>query len=140
MEILISNIKKYALKFSIIGVLNTLIHLAIFAVITQFASVVVAQVVAFIIASVFSYFANTRVTYQQEAEVKTFTWVVVVYVVRLGLNALLAYAFEQVLISLSLSQFELLIPIMITAVLLPLQFIAFNVIFGVNKAQTVEQE
>lgn len=138
MKQLINNIKKYALKFSIIGVLNTVIHMVVYNLLIGTLTVVLSQIIAFVVASIFSYFANAKVTYNKEAEMRTFSLVVLVFGVRLILNALLAYGFEQALIFIQFEQFIPLIPIMITAVLLPLQFITFNIIFDVHKQEVME--
>ncbi len=140
MQKLIDNIKKYFLKFVIVGGLNTAIHMIVYNIVLIGFGVVFSNAVAFIIASIFSYYMNVNFTYQQQANSKTFTWAMITFAVKFGLNAILAYVFEQVLITFNFESLNPIIPIFITAVLLPIQFIVFNVIFGVNKEEELVNE
>lgn len=139
MKNLIENTQKYFLKFAIVGGLNTVIHLVIYNIALTVLTIVLSQMIAFILASVFSYFANVKFTYNKKAEVTTFTLAMIIFGFKLGLNALLAFGFQELLIVLLLTNFNSIIPIFITICLLPLQFLLFNVLFGVNKKEKVIQ-
>ena len=82
------------IKFCIIGVLNTIIHLIVYNLTFKITNVVIANTIAFIVASVFSYFANTKFTYNKSPEATTFILVMITFAVKLALNAGLAYGFE----------------------------------------------
>lgn len=118
------------IKFCVIGVINTIIHLVIYVLLLrQTDQVVISQIVAFIIASLFSYWANTLFTYQEKMQKRTFYLAMLTFILKLLLNALLAKIFEMLLIQLDLESFKKIIPLFITAILLPLQFLVFNKIF-----------
>lgn len=134
MNIFIINIKRYFLKFSVVGVLNTGIHMAIYNMVLFVSiSVVASQLIAFCVASVFSYFANSKFTYNKSFERITFFLVMVTFAVKLILNGGLAYTFEYIFLYQEVSFFLPIIPLFITAILLPIQFVIFNMIFKANK-------
>lgn len=129
------------IKFCIIGVLNTIIHLIVYNLTLKITNVVIANTIAFILASVFSYFANTKFTYNKSPEATTFILVMITFAVKLALNAGLAYGFEQLIIKINY-QVDLLIkliPIFVTIIILPMQFLVFNVIYKGKKGDMCEE-
>lgn len=127
------------IKFAIIGGLNTLIHLAVYNLVLQIDNkIVLANTIAFIVASVFSYFANTKFTYNNNPEKTTFVLAMLTFIVKLGVSDALTYGFHKLILSINW-QVKLLtkiIPIFVTIITLPLQFIVFNVIFKNKKGET----
>jgi|GEM_PF-707346 len=118
------------IRFCIIGIINTIIHLIIYNALRIEYGGTIATTIAFIVASIFSYFANSLYTYKTEIKKKTFFLAMLVFVLKLllndGLEFGLSFLFEKVLNLLQLIKF---IPIFITALILPFQFLVFNKIF-----------
>lgn len=118
------------IRFCLIGVVNTIIHLVIYnLLLNEIDKVVLSQIIAFIIASLFSYWANTLFTYREKMRRKTFYLSMLTFIIKLLLNAGLAKAFEMLFIWLKFISLKKIIPLFITAILLPLQFLVFNKIF-----------
>lgn len=126
-------IKKFLTKsfliFCVIGVFNTLIHLFFYNVLNIVIHPTLSNTFAFIAASVFSYFANSRFTYKEKPTSRTFYLSFITFAVKLGLSDGLEWLFRITLEELHLSQYNFLNPIMVTTILLPLQFLVFNKIF-----------
>jgi len=114
--------------FCIIGIINTLVHLAIYNLLLNY-NIVLANTVAFIIASLFSYWANSTFTYKQKMNRISFVAAMVTFFIKLLLSNGLTLAFEFLFTRLSLTELIKLIPIPITCIILPLQFLVFNRIF-----------
>lgn len=117
------------IKFCIIGVINTIIHLIIYNALRIDYGGTIATTIAFIVASIFSYFANSLFTYKKNVNKKTFILSMLVFIIKLmlndGLELLFSYVFKKINI-LELIKFN---PIFITIIILPIQFLVFNKIF-----------
>ena len=102
--------KKF-ITFCIIGVLNTLIHLAtlylmyrLFELMNILQSenlvtikVLIGNAVAFIVASTFSYFANNYITFKNKtSDKKTFIESMIIFLARFGLTELLTFIFVSI--------------------------------------------
>lgn len=134
---------KSFLIFLIIGIINTLIHLGVYNLILfPSKNTMLSNSFAFVIASTFSYFANVEYTYKEQAQGKTMIYSILVFVAKLLLSDLLTYWFENLLLRFNIYHFVFLIPIPVTIITIPLQFIAFNVIFkgtNIEKTKTNKQ-
>lgn len=129
---------KSFLIFVIIGIINTLIHLGVYNLILfPSKDTMLANTFAFVTASTFSYFANVEYTYKNQTQGKTMFYSVIVFIAKLLLSNLLTYWFENLLLKFNIYHFIYLIPIPVTIIIIPLQFIAFNVIF---KGSDIEKE
>ena len=117
------------IRFCIIGVVNTIIHLIIYNLLRVKYGGTIATTIAFIAASLFSYFANSLYTYKTEIKKKTFFLAMIVFSVKLLLNDGLEFWFSYLFTELGLLELIKLNPIFITAIILPLQFLVFNRIF-----------
>lgn len=91
-------IHKYAqfIKFAVIGVLNTLIHGGILTLAVEAfkADVVVANLIAFITANVFSYFMNSIVTFKAPIALLYYVKFFATSLFSLGLTLLIAWLAE----------------------------------------------
>lgn len=116
------------LIFCIIGALNTLVHLAVFNLLIE-TNTLLANSVAFIAASLFSYWANATFTYKTEMESKTFVFSLLTFFIKLLLSNALTLGFEHLFFSINQRALIKFIPIPVTLIILPLQFFAFNLIF-----------
>ncbi|HHU55983.1 MAG TPA: hypothetical protein GXZ48_04770 [Acholeplasmataceae bacterium] len=135
-------INKRFITFCIIGVINTLIHLLIYnLVIILFKTdalenfiEVIANTIAFIVASLFSYMANAYFTFKKKTSNYSFWFSMLSFLIKLILSDLLVILFKFILIKLSLESLIFLIPIPVTCILLPLQYIVFKYIFRNEKS------
>ena len=99
------------ITFCIIGVLNTLIHLATLYLMYRLfeltnilqsenlvtIKVLIGNAVAFIVASTFSYFANNYVTFKNKtSSKKTFIESMIIFLARFGLTELLTFIFVSI--------------------------------------------
>ncbi|MCR5462836.1 MAG: GtrA family protein [bacterium] len=106
------------ITFCIIGVLNTLIHLAtlylmyrLFELINVLQTenlvtvkVLIGNAIAFIVASTFSYFANNYVTFKNKtSSKKTFMESMVIFLARFGLTELLTFIIVSIFKACKLS-------------------------------------
>ena len=129
-------------RFNNIGVINTLIHLLIYnLVIILFKTdalenfiEVIANTIAFIVASLFSYMANAYFTFKKKTSNYSFWFSMLSFLIKLILSDLLVILFKFILIKLSLESLIFLIPIPVTCILLPLQYIVFKYIFRNEKS------
>ncbi|HEY8444606.1 MAG TPA: GtrA family protein [Bacilli bacterium] len=135
-------IKKFFTKsfifFCIIGVINTLLHLLVYnfflllfekdEIFNIFDSYqeVIANTIAFISASVFSYWANATITFKAKMNYTSFGLLMLVFIMRLILSDFLVLVFKYIFLQLDLDQFIKIIPIPVSCILIPLQFLAFN--------------
>ncbi|MGD9605381.1 MAG: GtrA family protein [Bacilli bacterium] len=130
---MINLLKKFLTKnfivFCIIGIINTLIHWGVYLLIFNY-SILIANTVAFIIASLFSYWANATFTYREKTTSKTFLLSSLTFLAKLGLSDGLAYLFEIWFKSMNWTLLLKIIPIFVTMILLPMQFLVFNRIFA----------
>lgn len=132
--------------FCIIGVLNTLVHLGVYnAVInipgfTQEVLVVTGNTLAFIIASIFSYWANATFTYRQKVGKVSFFLSAITFVARLVLSDILIWIFNWIIVKEGWDFMLPWAPIPATMILIPLQFLVFNRIFKAHSIETKTQE
>jgi putative flippase GtrA len=126
------------LKFCIIGVINTFIHLIIYNLVLSTYSGTISNTIAFIAASIFSYFANTIFTYKKKIMKTTFVLAMLVFLVKLGFSDGLEYLFTLILEKNELPNLIKLNPIFITVILTPLQFLVFNKIFEVQNEKNIK--
>lgn len=117
------------IRFCIIGVINTIIHLIVYNSLRGEYGGTIATTMAFIIASLFSYFANSLYTYKTPIKKKTFFLAMLVFVLKLILNDSLEFVFSYMFTKLMHPELIKFNPIFITAIILPLQFLVFNKIF-----------
>lgn len=129
--------KKF-ITFGIIGVINTLIHMLTYGFFyNQFnAKAFLSNVAAFIVASVFSYFANAYFTFKPKHKTtKQFSAVLLVFLTRLLISSLLASAFDFMVIhwlNISYATYPAatyIAPMLASVLLIPLAFLALNVVF-----------
>jgi putative flippase GtrA len=136
--------KKF-LTFGIFGVVNTLIHMAIYYIaFNQFQlGEFTSNTFAFICASVFSYFANALFTFKPtHKNAAQFGAVMMVFFIRLlmsnGLTVLFSYIAQVwFLIDYSVeSIYTLIAPMMASALLIPIAFFALGYVFKKTDIQT----
>ncbi|MGD9887579.1 MAG: GtrA family protein [Bacilli bacterium] len=118
--------------FCIIGGINTLIHWGVYLLIFHY-SILIANTIAFVIASFFSYWANATFTYREKTTSKTFFLSLLTFLAKLGLSDGLAYVFELWFKAMDWPILLKVIPLFVTVILLPLQFLVFNRIFVNSK-------
>ncbi|HNZ50003.1 MAG TPA: GtrA family protein [Bacilli bacterium] len=114
--------------FCIIGVINTLIHWGVYLLLYQ-KSVLIANTLAFIVASLFSYWANATFTYHEKTTSKTFMLSFLTFLGKLVLSDSFAFLFELWFKTMNWPLLIKLIPFFVTMILLPMQFLVFNRIF-----------
>jgi putative flippase GtrA len=115
--------------FCIIGVINTLVHLVVYNLLLKY-DIILANTVAFIIASLFSYWANSTFTYKKKMNHNSFIASMITFLFKLFLSNGLTLLFEFIFVKLGMEDFIKLIPIPVTCIILPLQFLVFNRIFN----------
>lgn len=124
------------IKFCIIGILNTIIHLIVYNLLRIEFGGTISNTIAFIIASIFSYFANSLFTYKTEIRKKTFLLAMLIFTIKLLLSDGLEYLFSYLFTKFNVVSLIKYNPIFITAIILPLQFLIFNRIFRESKYET----
>lgn len=123
------------LIFCIIGVLNTLVHLGVYNAIINIplwkisTMVVIGNTLAFIVASLFSYWANAKFTYKKTTAKLSFFLAMLTFVIRLLISDLLIHLFTLLIEKEGWHFLLPWAPIPATAILIPLQFLVFNRIF-----------
>ncbi len=133
------------LTFGIIGVINTLIHMLIYWVfynlvflgpLTSAPSAFLANTIAFISASTFSYFANAVLTFKPENKsTRQFGAVMLVFLVRLLISNLLTTAFDHMIqnwfgVSYEIHSWTSIIaPFTASALLIPIAYFALDYVF-----------
>lgn len=122
------------LKFCIVGVINTVIHIIIYNLLYQYGGTF-ANTIAFIFASIFSYFANAMFTYKEKVKTRTFILSILVFIVKLIISDLLEYGFTSLFSNTNLDYLIPYNPLFITTILLPLQFLVFNKIFKEKQSE-----
>lgn len=129
--------KKF-LTFGVIGVLNTVIDLAVYQLFFHVlqAGVFWSNTVAFIVASVFSYFMNAILTFKPKNRNATqFSVIMAVYFVRLMTSNGLALLFNYIVVNLLHANYELypylsaVAPFMASALLIPIAYFALDFVF-----------
>jgi putative flippase GtrA len=124
-------LSKEFITFAVIGVVITGIHIFFYAIFNTITHHALSNLLAFIIASFFSYISNTFITYKSRLYYANTLIAVLVYTIKLILNSGLEFVFKDLSMALSipLQYSNVLIPVMITAVITPLQFLVFNKMF-----------
>lgn len=144
--------KKF-LSFGIIGVINTGIHLAVYwlcfnplafqsitldlGVLDTNLGAFLSNSVAFIVASVFSYFANVIVTFKPARKSgKQFSFVMGVFVLRMIVSSLLTGAFNFIMLRWILqtpnyvhSWMSVIAPFFASALMIPVAYFALEYVF-----------
>lgn len=124
------------LIFCIVGVLNTLIHLGVYNLILLIDAwnetfvILLGNTCAFIIASLFSYWANATFTYKKKMSQVSFILAMGVFLSRLLLSNLLLYLFVLVIKHFGWISLIPFAPLPVSMILIPLQFLVFNRIFS----------
>lgn len=117
------------ITFCIIGGLNTLVHLIIYNALLNIYHIIIVNTVAFIGASFFSYWANATFTYKTKMDNTSFWLSMLTFAIKLILSNVLVIIFKFIFKEFNLVTLIPLIPIPVTLVILPLQFLVFNRIF-----------
>jgi putative flippase GtrA len=133
--------KKF-LTFGIIGVLNTLIHLLVYNLIYNenssafLAGAFFSNAVAFIIASIFSYFANAYFTFKpKNKSTMQFSIVIAVFLARLAISSSLAELFDFIVINwigIDYAVYPIaksIAPFFASALLIPIAYFALDIVF-----------
>ncbi|MDT8337073.1 MAG: GtrA family protein [Candidatus Izemoplasmatales bacterium] len=133
--------KKF-LTFGIIGVLNTLIHLLVYNSIYNenidkfISGAFFSNAVAFIVASVFSYFANAYFTFKpKNKSTMQFLIVILVFLSRLLISSSLAELFDYIVINLIGIDYSVypiaksIAPFFASALLIPIAYFALDMVF-----------
>ncbi|MBS1477452.1 MAG: GtrA family protein [Acholeplasmatales bacterium] len=132
---------KSFLTFCIIGGFAYLIHQGIYLLYTKAFNFyddknhLRSTAIAFAIASLFTYFANAKFTYDTKASNDTAIKSIIVFILKffitegltLGIMAIMNHNFEST--DLFYKIVDILLPLILTCITLILQFIAFNIIF-----------
>ncbi len=129
--------KKF-LTFGIIGVANTGIHMLVYYIFYNPLDIgpFWSNTLAFITASVFSYFANAIFTFKpKKKSTVQFSVVMVVYLTRLLISSSLASLFDSMFINWFKIDYEassllsLLAPFLASALLIPIAYFALDWVF-----------
>jgi len=133
--------KKF-LTFGIIGILNTLIHLLVYTNIYNentngfIGSAFFSNAIAFIVASIFSYFANAYLTFKpKNKSTMQFSIVILVFLSRLLISSLLAELFDYIVINwigLDYAVYPVaksIAPFFASALLIPIAYFALDLVF-----------
>lgn len=150
--------KKF-LSFGIIGVINTGIHLAVYwlcysvadfqAITLQMGALntnlgaFLSNTIAFIVASVFSYFANVIITFKPaEKSGKQFSFVMGVFVARMLVSGLLTWVFDEMMLNWFHADYEahswmaIIAPFLASALLIPVAYFALEYVFKKTDKKT----
>lgn len=133
--------KKF-LTFGIIGILNTLIHLLVYTSIYNentdkfLSGAFFSNAVAFVVASIFSYFANAYFTFKpKNKSTMQFSIVILVFLSRLLISSSLAELFDYMVINwigLDYSVYPIaksIAPFFASALLIPIAYFALDLVF-----------
>lgn len=137
--------KKF-ITFGIIGVFNTLIHMIVYGLTrnilvnqTLLLSAMIAFIsyaIAFIIASVFSYFANAYFTFKPKYKTTAqFSAVILVFLIRWVISSLMAAGFDAIVVHGYKIDYEVyplaayIAPFLASALLIPIAYFALNIVF-----------
>lgn len=141
---------KNFLSFCIIGGIAYLIHQSIYLIYTKGFKFyddkyhLISTGIAFIIASIFTYIANARFTYNSKVDSSSALKSCIVFIIKfiiteglsLGIMAIMNSFFNSDDIIYKLV--DIMLPLILTCITLVLQFLAFNVIFNNNKVQNIK--
>jgi putative flippase GtrA len=130
------------LTFGVIGILNTFIHLLVYSLIynentTSFVgSAFFSNSIAFIVASIFSYFANAYFTFKpKNKSTMQFSIVILVFLSRLLVSSLLAELFDFMVINwvgIDYAVYPIaksIAPFFASALLIPIAYFALDIVF-----------
>lgn len=133
--------KKF-LTFGIIGILNTFIHLLVYSLIYDETSLAFiggaffSNAIAFVVASIFSYFANAYFTFKpKNKNTMQFSIVILVFLTRLLISSLLAELFDYIVINLIGIDYSVypiaksIAPFLASALLIPIAYFALDMVF-----------
>ncbi len=136
------------LTFGIIGVVNTAIDAAVYMLadnVVGLNSAFLSKSIAFILASVFSYFANAIFTFKPASKnAKQFGVVMLVFVVRWLLSAILAEGVNYMLVDWLAVDYdvypamETIVPLLSSAVMIPIAYFALDVVYKKYGAKPTE--
>ncbi|MFH0992774.1 MAG: GtrA family protein [bacterium] len=136
------------LTFGIIGVINTAIDAAVYMLadnVIGLDSAFLSKSLAFIIASVFSYFANAIFTFKPASKnAKQFSVVMLVFLVRMLISAALAEGVNYALVQWLAVDYavypamETIVPILSSAVMIPIAYFALDVVYKKYGAKPAE--
>lgn len=153
--------KKF-LSFGIIGVINTGIHMLIYwicyillgfdhialqiGILNTNLGAFVANIIAFIGASVFSYFANVIFTFKPKNKTAgQFSLVMAVFVVRMLLSSLLTWGFDRLMLDVFLADYEahswmaIIAPFFASALMIPIAYFALDFVFKKTDIEKKEE-
>lgn len=126
------------LTFGVIGVFNTLIHMLVYGLFYNNVAEIafLANAIAFVTASTFSYFANAYLTFKPKNKTTMqFSIVILVFLTRLLISSLLAELFDYMVINwfnISYDVYPLatyIAPFFASALLIPIAFFALDLVF-----------
>lgn len=129
------------ITFCIIGFLAYLIHQGIYSLYNSVFHFyddsyhLISTAIAFILASIFTYLANAKFTYNSNSSKKTVIQSIIVFILKflltegitLGIMAIMNTCFSHDDIFYKIV--DILLPLILTCITLILQFLAFNIIF-----------
>lgn len=151
-------LNKKFITFAVIGVINTLIHIGTLKVMylifdsanvlqgtsSETVRVLLANTVAFTVASIFSYFANNKFTFgNDKGNWKEFWETIFVFLVRLGLTQLLTWLFVLLFNACHLGNvwIDYVAPFGASILMIPLTFLVLDRILGKKKTtEEIEEE
>jgi putative flippase GtrA len=158
--------KKF-LSFGIIGVINTGIHMAVYwlcfnpltfktisldlGILNTNLGAFLSNIVAFVVASVFSYFANVIFTFKPTKKSgKQFSYVMGVFVLRMFASSLLTAAFDFIILRWILqtpdyaqSWMSVIAPFFASALMIPIAYFALEYVFkktGENTSDSIQND
>ena len=126
--------------FFVIGVLTTLIHLFIYNLALEPFDVISANTIAFILSSLFSYSMNARFAFKKEVNNTSFWLSMFAFLIKLLASNGLTFLFDKLANYLALPQLIKLIPIPVTCIIFPIQYIIFHYIFIISKNKTLTKK
>lgn len=135
--------KKF-LTFGFIGVLNTVISLSVYYVFYRSFQLGagLSNTIGFIVASVFSYFANAFFTFKPKNKSTTqFSIVMIVFVVRLLISDLLTILFNYIMLQGFHADYDahkyltIVAPFFASALLIPIAYFALDLVFKKTDVQ-----
>lgn len=128
------------LIFFVIGVITTLIHLLIYNLTLEPFDVIPANTIAFILSSLFSYSMNARFAFKKEINNTSFWLSMFAFLIKLLASNGLTFLFDKLAIFLALPQLIKFIPIPVTCIIFPIQYIIFHHIFIVSKNKSMKKK
>lgn len=150
-------LNKKFITFAVIGVINTLIHLGTLWVMYKIfdaanilqldsqetISVLLANTIAFTVASVFSYFANNKFTFgNDKSNWKEFWETILVFLARLGITQLLTWLFVAIFNAMHLGSIwiDYVGPFGASIIMIPLTYLVLDRVLGKKKLEEKIEE